>query len=107
MSQDLINEGKKKKKDREWKFGKGIKGTVKAALDHHPEKFSKEACKKGGKKGGKLCPYAVFAAKKKEGFTPHYKDQPSTLKGKPKKKKKYKNECVSFKEWLEQRDPLF
>ena len=83
------------KKKREWKAGKGIKGTVKAALDHHPEKFSKEACGKK-KKGGKLCPYAIFTAKKKEGMESHYKDQPSTLEGKPKKKKK-------FREWVSEK----
>jgi hypothetical protein len=87
----LFEEGKKKK---EWKTGKklGIKGTVKAALDHHPEKFSKDG------KNGKLNPYAIFTAMKKKGkMTPHYKNQPSTLKGKPKKKSK-------FKEWLEIRE---
>ena len=34
------------------------------------------------------------------GCTAHYKDQPSTLEGAPKKKKK-------FKEWLEARDSNF
>lgn len=90
-----INETKKKK---EWKFGKGWKGTTKAMIDHHPEKFSKEACNNSEK--GKLCPYAVAASMKKSGKTPHYKDQPSTLKDKPQKKKKFK----SFKEWLDQRN---
>jgi hypothetical protein len=84
-------------KKKEWKAGKGWKGTVKADLDHHPEKFSKEACKKGGSKDGKLCPYAVFSAMKKKGATPHYKDQKSTLTGKPKKKK-------TFKEYVEERE---
>jgi hypothetical protein len=89
------------KKDREWKFGKGIKGTVRAALTKHPDKFSKEACKDKGEKDGKLCPYAIFAAKKGK-FEPHYKDQPSTLKGKPEKKDKFKDEeSKSFKEWLD------
>ena len=37
---------------------------------------------------------------KKKGYQPHYKDQPSTLEGTPKKKKK-------FKEWLEARDSNF
>lgn len=92
-----LNEGKKKK---EWKAGEGIKGTVRAALTHHPEKFSKEACKKKNKKGGKLCPYAIFSAKNKNGFEPHYKDQPSTLKGEPKKKKK-------FQEWVQENHPDF
>jgi hypothetical protein len=86
---------KKKKEDREWKTGEklGIKGTVKAALDHHPDIFSKDG------KDGKLNPYAIFTAmKKKKGMTPHYKNQESTLKGKSEKKK-------AFKEFLERRDP--
>jgi hypothetical protein len=87
-----LNEGKKK---REWKAGKGWKGTTKSMLDRHPDKFSKEACKKKGKKTGKLCPYAVATSMKKKGFESGYKDQPSTLKGTPKKKKK-------FKEWVEE-----
>lgn len=85
-----------KKKEREWKFGEkeGIKGTVRAAIAHHPDKFDAKC-----KDPDKLCPYAIFTAKKeKEDFEPHYKNQESTLKGKPKKKAK-------FKEWLEQRDP--
>ena len=90
---------KKEKRSKEWKTGKklGIKGTVRAALLHHPDKFSTS-----GKKG-KLNPYAVFTAKAKEGMETHYKNQKSTLKGKPKKKKKYKE----WSEWLQQRDPKF
>jgi len=80
-------------KDKEWKFGKGFKGSVKAALDHHPDKFDKDC-----KDPDKLCPYAVFASMKKKGYESHYEDQKSTLKGKPKKKKK-------FKEWLEENYP--
>jgi hypothetical protein len=82
-----------KKKKKEWKSGKGWKGTTKAMLDHHPEKFSKEACDKDYS-GDKLCPYAIASSMKKKGDEPHYADQPSTLKGKPKKKKK-------FREWVE------
>ena len=81
---------------KEWKFGKGWKGSTRAALEKHPDKFSKEACKLSPgerKKSGKLCPYAIMASMKKKGAESHYKDQPSTLKGKPKHK--------SFKEWLE------
>lgn len=79
---------------------KGWRGTIKAALDHHPEKFSKEACK--GKDTGKLCPYAIFTKKKKEGDEPHYKEQPHTTSGTPKKKEKFKNE--SFSEYVKLRD---
>jgi len=85
-----------KKEKKEWKFGKGWKGTVKSMLDHHPEKFSKEAC--SGKDDGKLCPYAIAASMKKSGKKSHYKDQKSTLKGTPKKKKK-------FCEWLNEHHP--
>ena len=92
---------KKKEKKKEWEFGKGWKGSAKAAMDHHPEKFSIEACKHPVK--GKLCPYALMASMKKKGYESHYKDQKSTLKGKPKKKKAYKE----WSEWLEQRDPLW
>lgn len=73
--------------EKEWKFGKGWKGSTKAAIDHHPDKFDPEC-----KDKNKLCPYAIFAAMKKKGYKSHYKDQKSTLKGKPQK----------FKEWLEQ-----
>lgn len=79
---------------------KGWRGTIRAALTHHPEKFSKEACK--GKDSGKLCPYAVFTNKKKEGDTPHYKEQPETTSGTPKKKAEFKDE--SFAAYVEQRD---
>lgn len=91
---------KKHTPGREWKHGKGMKGSCRAAILHHPEKFSKEACKDGGE-DGKLCPYAVFASMKKKGYKSHYKDQKSTLKGKPKKKKK----C--FREWLQENHPDF
>lgn len=83
-----------KKKDKKWTFGKGIKGTVRAAITKHPDKFDPKC-----KDANKLCPYAIFAAKKKEGFKPHYKDQESTLKGKPEKKEKYK-ESICFKEFF-------
>lgn len=53
---EIFEEGKKKK---EWKFGKGWKGTTREMLTKHSDKFSKEACKK--KVAGKLCPYAVVA----------------------------------------------
>lgn len=92
-----INEGKKKD-EKTWKFGKkhGIRGTVSAALKHHPEKFSTDD-------PDKLNPYAVFTAmekKKKGGIESHYKDQPTTSKKSPKKKKK-------FKEWLLEDSPTF
>ena len=82
---------KKPAKKKEWKTGKklGIKGTVKAALDHHPDKF--------GKGPGKLNPYAIFTAKAKKGMKTKYKNQASTLKGTPQKKAK-------FKEWMQVRE---
>lgn len=87
----------KEKKDRKWKAGRGIKGSTRAALLHHPDKFSKEACKKDYD-GDKMCPYAIMKAMKNKGAEFTYKDQPSTLKGKPKKKTK-------FKEWLKIHHP--
>ena len=83
-----LNEGKKGKT---WKEGKkrGIRGTVAAALKDHPETFDEDD-------PDKLNPYAVFTAmdkKKKGGIESHYKDQPTTSKKTPKKKK-------GFKEWL-------
>lgn len=81
--------------EKDKKAYKGWRGTIKAALDHHPDKFSKEAC--GKKKSGKLCPYAVFTAMKKKGDTPHYKEQPHTTSGTPHKKK-------GFAEYVAQRD---
>lgn len=85
---------------------KGWRGTIRAALTHHPEKFSKEACK--GKDPGKLCPYAVFTKKKKEGDEPHYKEQPHTTKGAPKKKTKFKdeNKKEGFAYYVVQRDSM-
>lgn len=78
---------------KEWKFGNGIKGTVRAAITKHPDKFDSEC-----KDKDRLCPYAVFSAMKKKGFTPHYKDQKSTVKGKPQKK------FEEFRVWLEEED---
>jgi hypothetical protein len=107
----------KKKEKREWKFGEkeGIKGTVRAAITHHPEKFDAKC-----KDPDKLCPYAIFTAKKeKEDFTPHYKQQKSTKEGTPHKKEKYKNECGNnkackkckklkcFRDWIEENHPDF
>jgi len=100
VSELTIHEGKKKEKSKEWKFGKGIKGTVRAAITKHSDKFDKDC-----KDPDRLCPYAVFAAKKKKGMTAKYKDQPSTLKGKPKKRKRFQNECfMTFEEWLPLRE---
>lgn len=87
------------------KVYKGWRGTIRAALAHHPEKFSKEACK--GKDPGKLCPYAIFTKKKKEGGTPHYKEQPHTTSGTPKKKAEFKDEDKkegTFTNYVAQRD---
>jgi len=107
--EELFNEGKKKPKKKEWKFGKkhDIRGTTDAALKHHPEKFSKDACKKGGD-GSKLCPYAVFtnmAKKKKVKST--YKDKPTTDKKKPVKKKASKKKKLgeSFTDYITKRNP--
>jgi hypothetical protein len=80
---------------------KGWRGTIAAALQHHPDKFSKEAC--GKKIKGKLCPYAIFTKKKEEGDTPHYKEQPETETGTPKKKAEFKDE-VSFADYVSKRD---
>lgn len=90
-----------KKKEKEWKWGEkeGIKGTVRAAITHHPDKFDAKC-----KDPDRLCPYAIFTAMKKKGMKPHYKDQESTLKGEPKKKEKYKNEHFkTFREFLEEK----
>jgi hypothetical protein len=70
---------------------KGWRGTVAAMLQKHPDKFSKAACKKGYE-GDKLCPWAIAHSKAKEDAEPHYKDQESSLKGKPKKKKKFEED---------------
>lgn len=95
-------------KAKEYKHKKW-KGTIRAAITHHPEKFDPKA----SGKGSKLNPYAIFTALKKKGATPHYKSQETTLKGKPEKKEKYKDEDKpkkkskkrkSFKEWLEIRE---
>lgn len=69
---------------------KGWRGTVAAMLQHHPEKF--------GKGKGKLNPWAIAHSMAKKGYKAHYKDQESSLKGKPHKKKNLKME---FKSWLE------
>ncbi len=69
----------------------GWRGTVRAMLTHHPEKFSKKACKEGGD-GDKLCPWAIAHSMDKKDAEPHYKDQESSLKGTPHKKKKFKDE---------------
>lgn len=80
-------------KHEKWKKGKGIKGSVRAAILKHSDKFDPKC-----KDPERLCPYAIFTAMKKKGFEPHYKDQSSTIKGKPQKKEKFKNE--SFHEFL-------
>lgn len=75
-------------------------GTERAMLSKHPDKFSKEACKTKGKKGGKMCPYAITASMEKKGAEPHYKKQESSKKGKPKKKDDYKNETTIWDRWI-------
>lgn len=83
---------------------KGWRGTIRAALTHHPDKFSKEAC--GKKIKGKLCPYAVFTADKEKGGTPHYKEQPHTTSGTPHKKAEFEDEDKkeSFADYIKVRD---
>ena len=77
---------------------KGWKGTVKAMIQKHPDKF--------GDGEGKLNPYAIAHSAKKKGHKSHYKDEESTLtKSKPEKKEKYKDEDkkvseMTFREWL-------
>ena len=84
-----LNEAKKGKKGKTWKFGKkhDIRGTVAAALEKHPDKFSTDDPKK-------MNPYAIFTAKakKKGGMESHYKDQPTTSDKEPEKKAKFKDE---------------
>lgn len=84
---------------------KGFRGTIRAMLTHHPDKFSKEAC---GKKGtGKLCPYAIATNQKKAGDTAHYKEQPHTTSGTPKKKAEFKDEDKkegTFSKYVADRD---
>lgn len=71
------------------KAPEGWKGTVRAMLKHHPEKFDKDA---DGEKGGKMNPYALAWSVKKKGGEAHYKDQESSKKGEPEKKEKFKDE---------------
>lgn len=61
---------------------KGWTGTVRAMLTHHPELNQDD----------EKNPYALANWMKKKGYKPHYKDQESSLEGKPEKKKKYKDE---------------
>lgn len=66
---------------------KGWKGTTRAMLLKHPEISN---------------PYALTWYMKKKGYKSHYKDQKSTLKGKP--RKKHENTEMQFKLWLEADD---
>lgn len=82
----------------------GWKGTVRAMLTKHKDKFDKDADSKKDKKDdkdgedkkdkkdGKINPFALANSMKKKGDEPHYKDQESTKKGKPEKKEKFKDE---------------
>ena len=81
---------------------KGMRGSIRAALTHHPDKFSKEACK--GKDPGKLCPYAIFTNMKKKGAESHYKELPHTTSGRPEKKPEFKDETYSFAKFVNLRD---
>lgn len=80
---------------------KGWRGTIRAMLTHHSDKFSKEACKSKGT--GKLCPYAIATKQKEEGDTPHYKEQPHTTSGTAKKKPEFKEEGT-FAKYVADRD---
>jgi len=96
-----------KKEKREYK-PKAWKGTIRAMITKHPDKFDPEA----SGKGPKLNPYAIATAMKKKDATPHYKAQKTTLKGKPVKKEKYKDEDKPkkkgcFSEWLKIHHPEF
>jgi hypothetical protein len=74
---------------------KGWKGTVRAMLTKHPDKFSKDG------EDGKMNPWAIAHSMANKGAKSHYKDQESSLEGKPEKKEKYKNEGVmNFKEFM-------
>jgi len=75
----------------------GFSGTVKA-MKRHPE-LTKGKTKKGKEKNV----FALAWWMKNKGAKAHYKEMPgktSKAKGEPKKKEKYKNESLSFKEWL-------
>ena len=85
---------------------KGWKGTVRAMLTKHPDKFSKDA--DSDDKGGKMNPWAIAHSMAKKGAKSHYKDQESSLEGKPEKKEKYKDEdedknegFMTFKEFVQ------
>ncbi len=71
---------------------KGWRGTVAAMLQNHPDKF--------GKGPGKINPWALTNAMAKKGAKSHYKDQKSSLEGKPKKK----NEWMTFFEFVEKKE---
>lgn len=67
----------------------GWHGTTRAMITKHPEKFQEPGEKK---KPGEINPWALAHSMKKKGAEPHYKEQETSLKGKPEKKKKFKNE---------------
>jgi hypothetical protein len=87
---------------------KGWRGTIRAMLTHHSEKFSKAACD-DDYDGDKMCPYAIAHSMKDKGAKAHYKNQKSSLKGTPKKKKEFKGEKMSenkskWRQWVEARE---
>jgi hypothetical protein len=98
-NEELYNEAKKHKK--EWKAGKGIKGSTRAAIVNHPDKFDPDC-----KDPNRLCPYAIMKSMQKKGAHFNYKDQESTLKGKPHKKKEKSSDLKfkKFKEWMKRRE---
>lgn len=78
----------------------GSSGSVRAMIVKHGDKFDPDS--EG--KGKKLNPYAIAWSQYKKGANWHYKEKgdKDTTKGKvPPKKKKYKNECITFKEWVQ------
>jgi hypothetical protein len=73
----------------------GWHGTARAMITKHPEKFQEPGEKK---KTGEINPYALAHAMEKKGAEPHYKEQETSLKGKPEKKEKFKKENVAVHE---------
>lgn len=65
----------------------GWRGTVRAMLTHHPEL----------NKGEDKNPWALAHWMQNKGYEPHYKNQKSSLKGEPHKKRKYKDEETEHK----------
>lgn len=88
--EEWAKKSKKKKKMKDAQYQEvsppGWHGTV-AAMKKHKNDIDE--------------PYALAWHGKKKGKKPHYKDQPTSKKGKPKKKEKYKHEWMNFQEYVE------